>query len=89
MKRNVLLTAKRKKEDDALTEFVDSGDDDYEQIQSQRKKARAKVKKPKRKPKAPVYSSSDLSDEQEEVLAVVKRRRPKKKAVRVRIIYDL
>ena len=29
-----------KKEDDALTEFVDSGGDDYEQIQSQRKKAR-------------------------------------------------
>ena len=77
-----------KKEDDALTEFVDSGDDDYEQIQSQRKKARAKAKKPKRKPKAPVYaySSSDSSDEQEEVLAVVKRRRPKKKAVR--IIYE-
>ena len=72
-----------KKEDDALTEFVDSGDDDYEQIQSQRKKARAKAKKPKRKPKAPVYSSSDSSDEQEEVLAVVKRRRPKKKAVRI------
>ena len=71
-----------------LTEFVDSGDDDYEQIQSQRKKARAKAKKPKRKPKAPVYaySSSDSSDEQEEVLAVVKRRRPKKKAVR--IIYE-
>jgi hypothetical protein len=63
-----------KKEDDALTEFVDSGDDDYEQIQSQRKKARANAKKPKRKPKAPVYaySSSDSSDKQEEVLAVVK-----------------
>jgi hypothetical protein len=42
-----------------------------------------------RKPKAPVYSSSDSSDEQEDVFAVVKRRRPKKKAVRIIYAYDI